>query len=81
MKLKVRLFARARDLAGNEHIELELTEPATVADVRQALATQYESLTPIAPSLLIAIGTEYADNQTAVDASTELVCFPPVSGG
>lgn len=81
MKLKVRLFARARDLAGSEHIELELTEPATVADVRQALAKQYSSLEPIAPSLLIAIGTEYADNQAAVDPNTELVCFPPVSGG
>ena len=81
MKLKVRLFARARDLAGSEHIELQLSEPATVADVRKALAEQHEALKPIAPSLLIAIGTEYADNQTAVDEGTELICFPPVSGG
>lgn len=81
MKLKIRLFARARDLAGNEYIELELAEPATVADVRSALASQHEPLAAIAPSLLIAIGTEYADSQSPVTSGTELVCFPPVSGG
>ena len=81
MKLAVKLFARAKDLAGAGQVLLELEEPATVACVRQALMTAYPALAPLASSLLIAVGTDYAGDQQALTADSDVACFPPVSGG
>ena len=36
MKITVQLFARARDLAGAERVELDLPASARIADVRQS---------------------------------------------
>ncbi len=81
MKLAVQLYARARDLAGLDKIELELTEPACVGDVRTALADRIPELAPLTRRLLIAVGTDYADDSLTVAADDTVVCFPPVSGG
>ena len=81
MKLEVQLFARARDLAGRELVELELAEGACVGDVRTALADQVPQLIPLAHRLLIAVGTHYADDHVTLDQDDSIACFPPVSGG
>jgi molybdopterin converting factor small subunit len=81
MQLNVKLFARARDLAGSGIIAVDLPDPANVADLRHALSTQYPVLRPLISSLLVAVGTEYASNETELTAGTDVACFPPVSGG
>jgi molybdopterin synthase sulfur carrier subunit len=81
MKLAVKLFARAKDLAGSGLVTIELPEPATVGSVRAALTSTYPALAPIASSLLIAVGTDYANDQQPVTAVSDIACFPPVSGG
>ena len=81
MQLEVKLFARARDLAGSESIVIELSDGATVADLREALTIQHASLGPIVPHLHVAIGTDYARDETVLSARDAVACFPPVSGG
>lgn len=81
MKVDVKLFAAARDLAGRETVALDLPETARVADLRMALAERYPNLRPLAPRLLVALGTRYADDATPLDPTAEIACFPPVSGG
>ncbi len=81
MKLDVRLFAQARDLAGAEHVSVELPDSSTVADLRAAVAAQYPQLAPLTRNLLIAIGTDYASNETMLSPDADIACFPPVSGG
>ncbi len=81
MKLQIRLFARAKDIAGTDRFELEIAGPATVADLRNALAEQFPDMRTLVPSLLIAIGSEYAEETTPISADSEIACFPPVSGG
>jgi len=81
MQLDVRLFARARDLAGAEMVAVELPDGATVGDLKTALASQYPVLDPIVAHLHVAIGTDYADDAAVLDASNQVTCFPPVSGG
>ena len=80
MKLEVRMFARARDLAGCETVVIDLPEQARVSDLRAALGETMPQLRPLLPSLHVAIGTDYATD-TLIDASLEIACFPPVSGG
>ena len=81
MKVSVKLFARARDLAGSDCIQVDVPSDARVADLRGALGERLPELRPILPSLLVAVGAEYATDQTPLDAGAEIACFPPVSGG
>ncbi len=81
MKLSVKLFARARDLAGASQVELELPDRATVADLRFAITSRYPPLAPLAPSLLIAVNMDYVNDETVLQANSDVACFPPVSGG
>lgn len=81
MKVAIKLFARARDLAGTSHVELELPEASPVAELKRALASQVPALAPLVPSLLVAIGTDYANDQTPLPSGADVACFPPVSGG
>lgn len=81
MKTVLKLFARARDLAGSPTVEVDLPESATAADLRVALGEQVPTLRPILSSLLIAVGNDYAAPTTPVGGRTDLAVFPPVSGG
>ena len=81
MKLDVRLFAQARDLAGAEHVSVELPDSSTVADLRAAVAAQDPQLAPLTRNLLIAIGTDYASDESMLSPDADIACFPPVSGG
>ncbi len=81
MKLDVRLFARARDAAGAERVTVELPAGACVADLRAALAAHSPNLETLVPCLLVAVGTDYADDRVLLSPHAEVACFPPVSGG
>jgi sulfur-carrier protein len=81
VKVNVKLFARAKDLAGAESVRLDLADSANVADVRRVLAERVPALSGIAPKLLVAIGNEYATDSAVICPGSEVACFPPVSGG
>ena len=81
MKVQVQMFARARDLAGGEVVELSLSEGATVGVLRRNLAAEVPALGPILPHCMFAIDTEYAGDETPVAAGAKVACIPPVSGG
>ena len=81
MNVNVKLFARARDLAGSDCVSIELPDAACVRDLRSALCERFWDLRPLAPSLLIAIGTDYARDDASIRPGDDIACFPPVSGG
>jgi len=79
--VKIRLFAVARERAGKSEIALNLPLPATVADLRLALAMQHPELGPLAARVMIAVDTEYASDTTLILPGAALAMIPPVSGG
>ena len=82
MKITVQLFARARDLAGADHVELDLPATARVADLKRSLAEQCPRVSPLVPNLLVAIGTDYADDRTVLTQGIpQSRAFLRVSGG
>ena len=81
MKVEVKLFARARELAGTQRVSIDLSEGATVAELKQTLGEQSPNLRPLLPHLLVALGTDYATDDAQIREGTEGACFPPVSGG
>ena len=81
MKIALKLFAIAKQLSGEDTIELELSEGATVADLQTELSKRVPDLQPMMQTLRIAVNSEYASEQTVIRATDEVACIPPVSGG
>ena len=81
MKVRVKLFAAARELAGRDELELELAQRATLADLRVAIAKAFPALQKITPHALWAVDAEYAGDSTIINENSEIAIIPPVSGG
>lgn len=81
MRVRVRLFAVVRQWAGAETAELDLPEPATVADLRRSLLKQLPQLLQFGPQLRFSVNSQYADDALPIPAGAEIACIPPPSGG
>jgi MoaE-MoaD fusion protein len=81
MELTIRLFATLKDRAGQDRIQVRLSQPATVQTLLDALAATYPALQPSLPTALVAVNQNFAFPETAVHPNDEIALFPPVSGG
>jgi molybdopterin converting factor subunit 1 len=81
MKVRVKLFAVARELAGRDELIVELPQGATVCDLRSVVVTAAPALANIVPHALWAVGAEYAGENTPINEQSEIALIPPVSGG
>jgi MoaE-MoaD fusion protein len=81
MRIRVRLFATQRELAGTREVGLDLAEGATVADAWDALVALHPALAPGRDFVRFARNGSYADATTAVEEGDEIAMIPPVSGG
>ena len=81
VSIRARVCADALEAAGADRVTVALPPRARVGDLRAALAADYPTLAPLAPNLLVAVGTEYADDRSLLSPDLEVACFPPVSGG
>jgi molybdopterin converting factor subunit 1 len=81
MMLRVRLFARARDLAHADVINLDLPPGATVADLREHLAARWPALAPLLARSAFALDNEFARDDARLHEHAEVALVPPVSGG
>jgi molybdopterin converting factor subunit 1 len=80
MAIEILYFAGARDAAGTAR-ETLAAPPATVADLRRALAASHPRLAPILARCRIAVGQEFAEDAAPLPDGAEVAVVPPVSGG
>jgi molybdopterin synthase catalytic subunit len=81
IKVRVRLFAIQRELAGTREVPLELADDADVEDAWAALVTRHPVLAPGRASLRFARNGDYAEPTTTLADGDEVAMIPPVSGG
>lgn len=81
MRVQVRMFGGLTERAGANRVEVTLPEPATVADLRQALADQHVALGPLLSRVKVAVDLEVADDEVPVRPTSEVALLPPVAGG
>ena len=81
VRVRVRLFAIQRELAGTRFVELDLAEGDTVADGWDALVARFPVLAPGRDSVRFARNSDYADPAEPLADGDELAVIPPVSGG
>jgi len=80
MPLTVLYFAAAREAAGTQREALAVP-PATVGELRAALAAAHPRLARILPRCRIAVNQEFADDSAALRDGAEIAVVPPVAGG
>ncbi len=81
MKLNFRFLGRfSEDLAGIALPE-EFTEGLDVKALRCLVADIVPSSAPRIQSCMIAVNTEYVDNNHVLEPGDEVAFLPPVSGG
>ncbi|HEY8817313.1 MAG TPA: MoaD family protein [Candidatus Limnocylindrales bacterium] len=81
MKVRVRLFAVQRELAGTREVALELADGADVEAAWSALVARHPVLAPGRSSIRFARNGDYADPTTPLADGDEVAMIPPVSGG
>ncbi|NBB19440.1 molybdopterin synthase sulfur carrier subunit [Runella sp. CRIBMP] len=80
MNLKILSFGIAKEIIGQLELPVQLSDSATVADLKQFLIAQFPDFQKLT-SLRVAVNTEYADDSTLLHSNDEIVLIPPVSGG
>jgi molybdopterin converting factor subunit 1 len=81
MKVKIKLFAAHRQLAGRRELELHVPEGATILDAWQQLKNDVPTLAHLSNTLVASINFEYATLDTRLRDGDEVAFIPPVSGG
>jgi molybdopterin converting factor subunit 1 len=81
MTVRVKLFARARDLAGMPEVVVTLPDGATVAELRRVLATEHPALAGLLTRSAIAVADDFAADSMRIHDGAEVALLPPVSGG
>lgn len=81
IRVRLRLFAIQRELAGTRELGLDLPDGATIEDAWSALVARHPVLAPGRSSVRFARNGVYDDATTILADGDELAFIPPVSGG
>lgn len=81
LRVNVLFLGPAQDFADTESVSLDLTEGATVAELRGVLAEQYEGLRGALKTIRFAVNETFASDDTVLHSGDEVALIPPVSGG
>jgi molybdopterin converting factor subunit 1 len=80
MTVQVRLFARPRDLAGDQ-VSLLLPQESTVTDLRRRLAETLPVPRDFLDRCAVAVNNEVVGEDARISTGDEVALLPPVSGG
>lgn len=81
VRVRVRLFAMQRELAGTRQLEIELADGATIEDAWRVVVERFPALGPGRASVRFAHNGAYAPAETRLADGDEVAMIPPVSGG
>ena len=80
MEINVLAFGIAKDIFGASMVSLQLTNDATVSNLKYLLENQFPKLKQLT-SYMVAVNNEYALDGDTVHQRDEIAIIPPVSGG
>ena len=81
MKVKLRLFSIAKDLAGFNEQVIEVPQGSVAEDVLQNLIQKNAKFIDWERSLRYAVNLEYVPGDFPLHNGDEVAVIPPVSGG
>lgn len=81
MKVTVQFFSYFKELTGDDRVQVEVENGATIGDLLNALYTDFPKLEAMRKSTLIGVGLEYQGRSYVLKDGDEVSLFPPVQGG
>jgi molybdopterin converting factor subunit 1 len=80
VRVDVLLFASLKDEVGPS-ITVDVSEPATVAALRQSLEAAHPALKRMSRRAMVAVNESYAADNDRVGPGDTVALLPPVAGG
>ena len=80
MEINILAFGVAKDIFGGSAVNVQLSNDATVFNLKYLLEDKYPRLKQLA-SYMVAVNDEYALDGDTVHERDEIAIIPPVSGG
>jgi molybdopterin synthase sulfur carrier subunit len=80
MKINILAFGIAKDIFNSNAIAVEITNDATVYNLKYLLEQEYPRLKQL-KSYMVAVNNEYALPGDTIHERDEIAIIPPVSGG
>ncbi len=81
MRITVRLFGPAVDIAGTPKIIVELPNVATAEMVKEAVFEMVPRLKEFGKGIAVAVDRRYASPDMSINEASEVALIPPVGGG
>jgi molybdopterin converting factor subunit 1 len=81
MHVRIRLFARLREMAGTGELAREVAEGATASDAWGLLVREFPAMGDYSRNIACAVNEEYAQLTSRLKDGDEIAFLPPVSGG
>jgi molybdopterin synthase sulfur carrier subunit len=81
MLVKIRLFARLREIAGASELSREVPDGSTASEAWSALVREFPSIAGYSRNVACAVNEEYASLSAQLNDGDEVAFLPPVSGG
>jgi molybdopterin converting factor subunit 1 len=81
MQVRLKCFAWAREVTGQEEIEIVCPEDATVGDLREKLAEKYPVFAERMESIAVSVNQEFSGDGVRIAPGDEVALIPPISGG
>jgi molybdopterin converting factor subunit 1 len=81
VRVRVRLFARLRDIAGAGELDRAIPPGGTAQQVWDALVGEHPELEPYGAVSSCAVNGDYAKFSVRLADGDEIAFLPPVSGG
>ena len=80
MEINILAFGVAKDILGGASVSVQLTNDATVYNLKYLLEDKYPRLKRLT-SYMVAVNDEYALDGDTIHERDEIAIIPPVSGG
>lgn len=77
--ITVKLFGITRDIVGSPILEIQ-EELGTVLELKVFMTSTYPRIKGL-NSLMVAVNSEYAQDEVGIKSTDEIALIPPVSGG
>jgi len=78
--MELKLFGIAKDIVGSNRLSVAAEDFATVGELKQWLSQQYPKFQQLR-SIVVAVNSEYAEDNQSLQDAHEIALIPPVSGG
>jgi molybdopterin converting factor small subunit len=81
MKVGVQLYAQLRDVAGVAHLDVNVADQSTIAELLDKVYEMKPALRAHDKTILVGAGVEFVDRDYKLKAGDEISIMPPVQGG